>query len=132
MPIFKRVSTMLLWFELYLATVLLLRLEYCSFTEPLVRTGLPPPLCGEDGYYYHYPGLITSIPTIGNVSGYERVFVVQKNNTRCFTKDYFVDVPYGLYPGETFRVLILADEFLITVPDIKRSGERIVVTLVSQ
>ena len=45
-------------------------------------------------------------------------------------KDYFVDVPRGVYPGEAFRVKIKGLRFLITCPDIFVDGERIVVSIV--
>lgn len=45
-------------------------------------------------------------------------------------KDYFVDVPRGVYPGEAFRVNIEGLKFLITCPDIFVDGERIVVSIV--
>ena len=42
---------------------------------------------------------------------------------------YFVDVPRGLYAGETFRVSIKGREFHVACPEIATSGSRIVVVL---
>jgi hypothetical protein len=88
----------------------------------------PPPLFGKPGYYYNDPGLTVSSPTISDTTGYKRVVISPYSHEQVFTRDYFVDVPFGLFPGEVFRVLINGDEYLIECPEITRSGERIVVS----
>lgn len=40
-------------------------------------------------------------------------------------EEYYVDVPMGVYPGESFRVVIDREEFLIVCPEIRVEGERI-------
>lgn len=88
----------------------------------------PSPIFGQPGYYYNYPGLTVAQPTIHDVSTYKHAFV-KPSRDYLLTTHYFVDVPFGVFPGELFRVLICDEEYLVECPDISRSGERIVVTM---
>jgi hypothetical protein len=97
------------------------------FAEGMRRIG-PSPVFGEPGHYYNCPDLTVSQPTIHNVSGFKRA-IVRPSRGQFLTKHYFVDVPFCVFPGELFRVLICGEEYLVQCPDITRPGERIVVTL---
>jgi hypothetical protein len=97
------------------------------FFEGMRRIG-PSPVFGEPGHYYNCPDLTVPQPTIHNVSGFKQA-VVRPSRGQFLTKHYFVDVPFCVFPGELFRVLICGEEYLVQCPDITRPGERIVVTL---
>ena len=99
---------------------------------PRYRRNGPIPAFGRPGYYYNYPALIVASPTIGSTDEYPKSTVLHANGGELLTKNYFVDVPYGVYPGEVIRVLIVGREFLVTVPEIRSSGERIVVNVVEE
>ena len=92
------------------------------------RLSTPPQFKALESYC-HYPILIVATPTIINTTGYIHATVVTKSNASTFTKEYFVDVPFEVSPGELFRVLIAGDEYLVSCPDITRPAERIVVTV---
>ena len=102
-------------------------------TIPFRRQGPPPPRYGRPGYCYNSPEVVISTPVpvaaaVELPSEYQRV-VVFKCNRRAAQRatEYFVDVPFGIFPGEVFRVHIAGEEHLVVCPEIANSGERIVV-----
>lgn len=88
----------------------------------------PPPIFGRSGYYYNSPELTVAQPTIQHIPGFKQA-VLKVPQGNFLTKHHFVDVPFCVYPGDLFRVLISGEEYLVQCPDITHPGERITVTV---
>lgn len=113
-------------------------LNYWSYLGPAYefKVGKPnkhgPPQFGRLDAACHYPLLIIATPTIQNIEGYSRTYVATKTDSCVFTKDYFVDVPFEVNPGDLFRVLITGEEYIVKCPNIHTPGERIAVTMLDK
>ena len=95
------------------------------------KSGAPPQF-GRLDASCHYPFLTVATPTIQNTEGYSHAYVACRTDSCVLTKDYFVDVPFEVNPGDLFRVLVCGEEYIVPCPDIHRPGERIVVTMIDK
>ena len=92
----------------------------------------PPPIFGRPGYYYNHPQLTLAIPTEHTPSGLKCAYAVAQEYASVYNKQYLVDVPFGVMPGDLIRVLISGEEYLVVCPQITVSGERIIVIFKAQ
>lgn len=122
-----------------------LRIDISDMAETHVykRYGYPPPLQGRGIWRYHHQEVLAGTPVGHQAPNQQRVFV--NPCTRMTTKDppalmlsrphmrnYFVQIPKDIYPGEVVQVALDADVVLLRCPLIKQPFETVIVTIVGE
>ena len=102
--------------------------NYCNYVQRFSTNGAS--IDEKELRHNCSPRLSVAMPTIACIDGYKQVMLTHCTDESPLTLRYFVDVPPGIYPGETFTVLIDSRQHLIDCPEITTSGERIVVIIV--
>lgn len=91
--------------------------------QRVVMKGVTPPTSADDH--------IATIPTFSQSVEGEDTNGAEEQQTQSppYPKEFYVDVPMGVFPGESFRTSIADEEFLIVCPEIEEEGERIMVCI---